>query len=135
LSREGRGERVRQRPPLPLWERAARDSARGEGFSRLRQAVSLVIAALVLTTMPLHAQTYPDRPVKIMVPSTPGGGFDFVGRVLGDKLTEQLGQPFVIENRAGAGTLVGTQAAAAAPPNGYTLLVGGLSNIALNAGL
>jgi tripartite-type tricarboxylate transporter receptor subunit TctC len=95
----------------------------------------LLILVAASAAAPAQAQTYPDRPVKIIAPSAPGGGFDFVGRVLADKLTEQLGQPFVVENRAGAGTLVGTQVAASAPPNGYTLLVGGLSNIALNPGL
>jgi tripartite-type tricarboxylate transporter receptor subunit TctC len=95
----------------------------------------LPIATVLALAAPADAQTYPDRPVKIMAPSAPGGGFDFVGRVLADKLPEQLGQPFVVENRAGAGTMLGTQVAASAPPNGYTLLVGGLSNIALNPGL
>lgn len=95
----------------------------------------VVAAAVALAPRPLLAQTYPDHPVRVIAPSAPGGGFDFVGRVLSDRLSERLGQTFVVENRAGAGTLVGTQAAAAAPPNGYTLLVGGLSNIALNPGL
>lgn len=95
----------------------------------------LPIATVLALAAPADAQTYPDRPVKIMAPSAPGGGFDFVGRVLADKLPEQLGQPFVVENRAGAGTMLGTQVAASAAPNGYTLLVGGLSNIALNPGL
>jgi tripartite-type tricarboxylate transporter receptor subunit TctC len=73
--------------------------------------------------------------VRIIVPSAPGGGFDLVGRVLAQKLGEQAGQPFVVENRPGAGTLVGTQLAARAAPDGYNLVVGGLSNIALNMGL
>ncbi len=94
-----------------------------------------LMIGLVLAAGQAGAQNYPDHPVRIIAPSAPGGGYDFVGRVLADKLTDRLGQTFVVENRAGAGTLVGTQAAAAAPPNGYTLLVGGLSNIALNAGL
>src|SRR5258708_25163911 len=90
---------------------------------------------LAMLTAPAAAQTSPDKPVKIIARSTPGGGFDLVGRVLADKLRAQRGQTFIVENRAGAGTLVGTQAAAQSPANGYTLLVGGLSNIALNAGL
>ncbi len=97
--------------------------------------LTVVAAGALLAAIPCHAQTYPDHPVRVIAPSAPGGGFDFVGRVLSDKLTERMGQSFIVENRAGAGTLVGTQTAAAAPPNGYTLLVGGLSNIALNAGL
>ena len=80
-------------------------------------------------------QGYPSRLVRIVAPSSPGGGFDLVGRVLAQKLGEQTGQPFVVENRPGAGTLVGSQLVARAVPDGYTLLVGGLSNIALNMGL
>jgi tripartite-type tricarboxylate transporter receptor subunit TctC len=96
---------------------------------------AMLLLGVVLLAAPAQAQTYPDKPVKIIAPSAPGGGFDFVARVLADKLPEHLGQPFVVENRAGAGTLLGTQMAAAAAPNGYTLLIGGLSNIALNPGL
>lgn len=81
------------------------------------------------------AQDYPTKPVRILVPSTPGGGFDLVARVLGNKLSEQMGQQFVVENRSGGGTLLGTQTIARAPADGYHLLVGGLSNMALNAGL
>ncbi|HYL25760.1 MAG TPA: tripartite tricarboxylate transporter substrate binding protein [Burkholderiales bacterium] len=81
------------------------------------------------------AQEYPGRPVHIIVPSTPGGGYDVIGRLLAERLSPQLGQPFVVENRAGGGTLVGTQAVAAAAPDGYALLVGGLANMAFNPGL
>lgn len=101
-------------------------------FEAARAAValwSLVACAAAL------AQDYPSRPVRIVVPSAPGGGFDLVGRVLAQKLGEQTGQPFVVENRPGAGTLVGTQFVARAAPDGYNLVVGGLSNIALNMGL
>ena len=88
-----------------------------------------------LTWISALAQDYPARPVRVVAPSAPGGGFDLVGRVLAQKLGEQTGQPFVVENRTGAGTLIGTQLAARAAPDGYTLVVGGLSNIALNMGL
>ena len=81
------------------------------------------------------AQDYPSRLVRIVAPSAPGGGFDLVGRVLAHRLGEQTGQAFVVENRPGAGTLVGTQLVARAAPDGYNLVVGGLSNIALNMGL
>src|SRR6267154_6703264 len=97
-------------------------------------AMSLAVLALSLTGG-AHAQTYPDRPVRIIVPIGPGGAYDIIGRLLANKLTEQLGQSFFIENRTGAGTLVGTQAAAAAPADGYTLVVGGLSNIVFNFAL
>ncbi len=81
------------------------------------------------------AQKYPDRPVKIIVPSGAGGGYDLMARALGRKLTEQMNESFFVENRVGAGTIVGTEAAAKAPADGYTLVVGGPSNMVFNAGL
>jgi len=81
------------------------------------------------------AQDYPTRPLRIIVPQPPGGGFDLVGRLVGQRLSELLGQQVVVENRTGAGTLIGTEAAAKSPADGYTLLVGGFSNIAANVGL
>src|ERR1700716_2947104 len=103
------------------------------GCPGLRRAGS-ALAALSVFSAAL-AQDYPSRPVRIVVPSAPGGGFDLVGRVLAQKLGEQTGQAFVVENRPGAGTLVGTQLVARSAPDGYNLVVGGLSNIALNMGL
>jgi tripartite-type tricarboxylate transporter receptor subunit TctC len=73
--------------------------------------------------------------VRIIVPSGAGGGYDVVGRALGRKLSEQMGESFVVENRVGAGTVVGTQVVATAAPDGHTLLVGGPSNIVFNAAL
>src|SRR5229473_371543 len=103
------------------------------GSSRLRRALCALAACLACFAA--LAQDYPSRPVRVVVPSVPGGGFDLVGRVLAQKLGEQTGQAFVVENRPGAGTLVGTQLVARAAPDGYSLVVGGLSNIALNMGL
>jgi len=83
-----------------------------------------------------QAQTsYPDRPVKIIVPIGPGGSYDLVGRQLADVLSKRTGQSFFVENKPGAGTVVGTQAAAQSEPDGYTLVVGGLSNMAFNSAL
>ncbi len=83
-----------------------------------------------------QAQTnYPDRPVKIIVPIGPGGSYDLIGRQLADILSKRTGQSFFVENKPGAGTVVGTQAAAQSEPDGYTLLVGGLSNMAFNSAL
>ena len=90
---------------------------------------------LALAASVAVAQDYPTRTVHIIVPSTPGGGYDVIGRLLAERLQPALGQPFVVENRAGGGTLVGTQAVAAAAPDGYTLLIGGLANMAFNPGL
>jgi len=81
------------------------------------------------------AQTYPGHPLKLIVPQPPGGGFDTAARIVADRLGPLLGQGVVVENRTGAGTLVGTEAAARAPADGYTMLLGGLANIALNPGL
>jgi tripartite-type tricarboxylate transporter receptor subunit TctC len=92
-------------------------------------------AFLSLCAVGVHAEDYPSRAVTIIVPSTPGGGFDLIGRVMAEALGKQLRSSFVVENRTGSGTLVGTQAAASAAPDGYTLLVGGLSNLVFNAGL
>jgi len=78
---------------------------------------------------------YPDRPVKIIVPIAPGGSYDLVGRLLADALSKRTGQAFFVENKVGAGTVVGTVAAAQSEPDGYTLLVGGLSNMAFNSAL
>jgi tripartite-type tricarboxylate transporter receptor subunit TctC len=92
-------------------------------------------AAALALQGPLCAEPYPDHPVRIIVPIGPGGSYDLVGRLLANRLSDQFGQPFFVENRTGAGTLVGTQAAAAAPADGYTLVVGGLSNIVFNFAL
>src|SRR5438477_10486242 len=103
------------------------------GRSRWRRTAFALAAFAAFSAA--SAQDYPSRPVRVVVPSAPGGGFDLVGRVLAQKLTEQTGQAFVVENRPGAGTLVGTQFVARSAPDGYNLIVGGLSNIALNMGL
>ena len=77
------------------------------------------------------AQAYPSKPVRVIVPFAPGGGSDAVGRVLGQKLGERLGQQFVVENRTGAGGSIGAAAVAKAAPDGYTLLLGSISEVAL----
>src|SRR5258707_899511 len=106
------------------------------GVSQLRGA-GRALAALVacLACFAAHAEVYPWRWCSIVVRSAPGGGLDLVERVLAERLGEQTGQAFVVETRPGAGTLVGTQLVARSVPDGYNLVVGGLSNIALNMGL
>ena len=102
----------------------------------LTQALAAALAAVaLLAPWQARAQDYPSRPLKVIVPQPPGGGFDLVARVVAEKLSTQLGQPVTVENRAGSGTLVGTEAAAKSPADGYTLLLGALANIALNPGL
>jgi len=78
--------------------------------------------ALSASAIEVHAQAWPTRPVRIIVPFAPGGGVDTVSRFLAQKLTEQLGNSFVVENRAGGGGLVGADLVAKATPDGYTLL-------------
>lgn len=95
----------------------------------------LVAALLAVISAPGLTQTYPNRPVRVIVPVGPGGGFDLLARIVSPSLSDRIGQPVVVENRPGAGSLVGTEAVAKSPQDGYTLLIGGLSNIAANAGL
>ena len=87
------------------------------------RTAALLAAALVLASPAARAQTYPFRPITLIIPFAAGGSNDLVGRAIGKKLTEAWGQPVVVENRAGAGGLIGTSAVAAAPPDGYTLLL------------
>ena len=87
------------------------------------RTAALLAAALVLTSPAARAQTYPSKPITLIIPFAPGGSNDIVGRVIGKKLSEAWGQPVVVENRGGAGGLIGTAAVAVAPPDGYTLLL------------
>jgi tripartite-type tricarboxylate transporter receptor subunit TctC len=80
------------------------------------------------------AQAYPSRPVRIIVPFAPGGATDITARLMGQLLSERLGQQFVTENRPGAGSNIGTEVVVNAPPDGYTLLLVGASS-AINATL
>lgn len=105
-------------------------------MNRFSRSLAGMLALLVCDAASANAQTaYPDRPVKIIVPIAPGGSYDLVGRHIADALSKRMGQAFVVENKPGAGTVVGTQAASQSEPDGYTLLVGGLSNMAFNSAL
>jgi tripartite-type tricarboxylate transporter receptor subunit TctC len=90
-----------------------------------RRFLGLAAAASALSAVPrsARAQSYPSKPVRVIVPYAPGGDTDFVARFMGQWLSERLGQPFIIENRPGAGTNIGTEAAVRSPPDGYTLLL------------
>ncbi|GAB2894310.1 Bug family tripartite tricarboxylate transporter substrate binding protein [Paralcaligenes ginsengisoli] len=93
-------------------------------------AVAMALALLFCSMA--HAQTWPAKPVRIIVPFPPGNGADIIGRLLAERLTTALGQTFYVENRPGAGSMVGTAYAAKAPADGYTLLIGGSSAMLIN---
>ena len=92
---------------------------------RRRDLAGTALAAIIAT--PALAQSYPSRPVRMIVPFAPGGATDIVARLIGEQLSRRIGQAVVVENRAGAGGIVGSDLVAKAPADGYTLIV---SNIA-----
>ncbi len=92
-------------------------------------------ALLVLATVLAQAQSFPTKPVRIVVPQTPGGASDALARIVGQKLSEKWGQPVVIENRAGAGGNIGMDAVAKAPGDGYTLLMSYVGSHAINVSI
>lgn len=98
--------------------------------------VAAAVAGLGLGTLRLaHADGYPAKPVQLVVPFPPGGAVDIVGRTISKKLGDRLGQPIVVENKAGAGTVVGAAYVANAPADGYTLLISSGSTFTVNPAL
>jgi tripartite-type tricarboxylate transporter receptor subunit TctC len=97
----------------------------------------LLLAVLLAASaaFPLYAQTYPAKPLRMIIPYPPGGGNDTLGRLFAAKLGERMGQPFVVENRPGAGTMIGTEAAAKSAPDGYTILLSSIATHALSPNL
>src|ERR1700754_1818678 len=96
-------------------------------MSRFLVSTLFALAALAYSPAPASA-AYPDRVVKIVVPFAPGGGTDVVARTLAQEMARDLGVSVIIENKPGAGTIIGTQAVAASEPDGYTLLMGTFDN-------
>ena len=87
-----------------------------------RICTTVALAAVLAVPAAGWAQPYPSKPVRLIVPFAPGGGVDFIARLVGQKLGEALGQQIIVENRAGAGSAIGTEVAIRAAPDGYTLL-------------
>lgn len=104
-------------------------------FEACRKVLAAVIGAMVVLCTPAHAQAYPTRPVTIVVAYTPGGANDIVARIVAEKLSQELGQPFIVENRPGTSGIAGTAAVSHAPPDGHTLLLGAGGNMTINPGL
>lgn len=97
----------------------------------------VICLALLIAALPARAQqaAYPDRPIRMVIPFAPGGAADVVGRITAQAMSEDLGQPVVVENRGGSGGIIGSQAALQAPADGYTIVLHTLSSGVMNAGL
>jgi len=94
------------------------------------------LAALVAVATPLAtAQTFPVKPIRFVVPFAPGGGTDLLARAIGQRLTDVLGQPVVVDNRAGAGGVIGADLVAKAAPDGYTIVLGSPGPLTINPNL
>ncbi len=91
-----------------------------------------LVLVLPCLAAPALAQDYPTRPIRLVVPYAPGGGADAVARIVAKRVSESLGQPIVVENRGGAGSILGTDMVAKAAPDGYTLLLGQSGPISIN---
>ena len=92
----------------------------------------LLVAAVLAFSGAVHGQAYPNKPVRIVVPYSPGGVTDAFSRVLALQLQEALGQPFLVENKPGASQMVGAMIVAKSPPDGHTLYVGSITSLAMN---
>ena len=101
-------------------------------IERVYKTVFLALLTAVAIPTSAFAQTYPAKPIRIIVPFTPGGSTDILARSIGQKLTEAWGQPVLIENIAGAGGSIGADKVAKAPADGYTLLMGHIGTLAVN---
>lgn len=104
--------------------------------NRVSALLAAGIAAIIGSApLPAQAQNYPSKPIRYVVPFPPGGTTDIISRLIAQKLTESLGQPVIVENKAGAGGVVGTDSVAKALPDGYTILMGASGPIAISPSL
>ena len=99
-----------------------------------KRAASFALYAAVAFFVPFsaHTQDYPSKSIRLVIPFPPGDANDVIGRLVGVKITEALGQQVVIDNRGGAGGSLGVEVAAKAPADGYTLVLGNIANLAVN---
>ena len=104
---------------------ASTAAARWQSAARLAPLAAFLFAIVVPGARDAVAQAYPSKPVRIILASGPGGGDDFVTRVIAPRLSELLGQQFVVDNRPGGGGFIGQSLVAKSPADGYTLLLGG----------
>ena len=94
-------------------------------FRRFASLGSILLLATAIAIAPsAGAQKYPDHPIKLIVPVPPGGGVDILSRAIGNKMSQSMGQPVVVENKAGASAAIGTEMLAKSPPDGYTIMMG-----------
>src|SRR5687767_5612467 len=107
----------------------------GDLVKTLPRTICTCIIALSCTLGGAHAQEYPTKPVRLIVPWPPAGPSDILARALSHKLTDSLRQPIVIDNRAGASGIIGAELASKAPADGYTLLVDNVTGQAINPSL
>lgn len=103
-------------------------------FTR-RATLRGLTGAAVLAAVNAQSQTYPEKPIRMIVPFPPGGPIDVMGRLVGDRLAKGLGQTVIVENRPGAGAVIGSKAVAGAEPDGYTLLFGSSGSLAVTPAL
>lgn len=96
-----------------------------------RTSAKFALMLCVFSTV-CAAQSYPSKPIRLIVPFAPGGGVDLIGRIIAQKLQEARGQPVIVDNRGGGGGNIGTDMVAKSPPDGYTLLMGYVGNLAIN---
>ncbi|HET9820730.1 MAG TPA: tripartite tricarboxylate transporter substrate binding protein [Burkholderiaceae bacterium] len=101
----------------------------------LRRTFSLAPLVLLITTAPTFAQQFPSKPLRWVVPSTPGDGSDITGRLVGERVAREIGQQVVIDNKPGAGGVLGSEATLAAPADGYTMIVGNAGSHGINAAI
>ena len=100
----------------------------------MRSFTRLVFAACCALAWSAHGEDYPSKSIRLIVPFAPGGGTDLIGRIVAQQMSEALGHQFVVDNRGGAGSVLGSDLASKAAPDGYTLLLGNIS-LAFNASL